>query len=468
MAEYGSVQNMVEDFRNYAEIHDDGVTVRDAASLRENVIERLAFSAVFGSSDEKVSARWLIWETSQALGCRAASIHEYYLAGGQGTWSNQTTPAINVRGMTYELARTILKAAHKLNAGQLIFEIARSEIGYTNQRPHEYATSILAAAIREGHAGPVFIQGDHFQIDRKTYASDSEKEVKSLQGLALEAIGAGFYNIDVDASTIVDYQLPDEVAQQEDNARRTADIMTYIRSKQPQGIQVSVGGEIGEVGTQNSTVPELRAFMDHLNQFVDGRYAGISKISVQTGTTHGGVVLADGSIADVSVDFETLGALSEASRAEYGLSGAVQHGASTLPEEAFDRFSRANASEVHLATGFQNIIFDSPALPADLRDSVYAWLAEHRAAERKEGMTDAQFYYTTRKRGFGPFKREFWTLDATARETICAELQDRFELIFTRLGVTDTASLVNNLTPAPRIKRAQPGAIGKLMPVAGD
>jgi fructose/tagatose bisphosphate aldolase len=459
---------MVDDYRTYADIHDDGVTVRDAAGLREHVIERLAFSAVFGDSVEQVSARWLIWETSQALGCRAASIHEYYLAGGQGAWRNQTTPAINVRGMTYELARTIFRAAHKLDTGQLIFEIARSEIGYTNQRPNEYAAAVLAAAIREGHAGPVFIQGDHFQIDRKAYATDPEKEVNSVQELALEAIGAGFYNIDVDASTIVDYGLADEVAQQEDNARRTAQITEYIRGKQPQGIQVSVGGEIGEVGTQNSTVPELRAFMDHLNRFVDGKYAGISKISVQTGTSHGGVVLADGSIADVKVDFETLGALSEAARAEYGLSGAVQHGASTLPEEAFDRFSQANASEVHLATGFQNIIYDSPALPVELRDAVYAWLAEHRASERKEGMTDAQFYYTTRKRGFGPFKREFWTLDATARETICAELQDRFELIFTRLGVANTAALVNELTPVPRIKRAQPDAIGKLMLVTGD
>lgn len=468
MSEYGSVQAMVEDFRRYGDIHEDGVVVRDAAGLREQVVDRLALSAVFGGADEKVSARWLIWETSQALGCRAASIHEYYLAGGQGAWSNQTTPAINVRGMTYELARTILKAAHKLDTGQLIFEIARSEIGYTDQRPNEYSAAVLAAAIREGHDGPVFIQGDHFQIDRKAYASDPGKEVKAVQGLALEAIGAGFYNIDVDASTIVDYELPDEVAQQEDNARRTADITKYIRQKQPNGIQVSVGGEIGEVGTQNSNVAELRAFMDHLNQFLGDRHAGISKISVQTGTSHGGVVLADGSIAEVSVDFETLGALSEAARSEYNLSGAVQHGASTLPEEAFDRFSQANASEVHLATGFQNIIFDSPALPADLRDSVYAWLAEHRAMERKEGMTDAQFYYTTRKRGFGPFKREFWTLDATVREQICGELQDRFELIFTRLGVANTASLVRELTPTPRIGRKQPDAIGKLVPVAGD
>jgi hypothetical protein len=146
----------------------------------------------------------------------------------------------------------------------------------------------------------------------------------------------------------------------------------------------------------------------------------------------------------------------------------VQHGASTLPEEAFDRFSQANASEVHLATGFQNIIYDSPALPSELRDTVYAWLAEHRAMERKEGMTDAQFYYTTRKRGFGPFKREFWTMETGTREQICRELQDRFELIFTRLGVVGSASLVNELTPTPRIARKQPSALSKLLPVAGD
>ena len=62
---------------------------------------------------------------------------------------------------------------------------------------------------------------------------------------------------------------------------------------------------------------------------------GLSKISVQSGTSHGGVVLADGSIADVKLDLETLRELSEIARKEYGLSGAVQHGASTLPDDAF-------------------------------------------------------------------------------------------------------------------------------------
>jgi len=35
-----------------------------------------------------------------------------------------------------------------------------------------------------------------------------------------------------------------------------------IRDLEPDGITISVGGEIGEVGGKNSTVEELQAFME--------------------------------------------------------------------------------------------------------------------------------------------------------------------------------------------------------------
>src|SRR5207245_818283 len=102
----------------------------------------------------------------------------------------------------------------------------------------------------------------------------------------------------------------------------------------------SVGAEIGEVGGKNSDVHELKAFMEGYNRTRHrlGPYPGISKISVQTGTSHGGVVLADGSIATVQLDLEALKALSREARAPYGLGVAVQHGDSTLPPEAFGNF----------------------------------------------------------------------------------------------------------------------------------
>ena len=172
---------------------------------------------------------------------------------------------------------------------------------------------------------------------------------------------------------------------------------------------------------------------------------GISKISVQTGTSHGGVPLPDGTIAKVSVDFDTLTALSKAAREQYHLGGAVQHGASTLPEEYFDRFAQANAIEVHLATAFQNQLFDSATFPSDLRDRMYQHLTENNSDERKPDQTDAQFYYTTRKKAFGPFKREMWDLPPATREALMAELQETYSLVMHRLGVAGTASLVDEL-----------------------
>ncbi|MEI2618918.1 MAG: class II fructose-bisphosphate aldolase [Thermomicrobiales bacterium] len=455
MRAYESRSDLLDAFRPYGEVHKDGVHVSDAHGLRGEFVDNLAYTSALGADVMKLAARHLIWELAQILGCPPASIHDYYIAGGRNVWHNQTTPAINVRAMAYDTARSIARAANKLDVGQVIFEIARSEMGYTEQRPAEYTASILAAAIREGFQGPVFIQGDHFQINAKGYKADAEKEVQGVRDLIDEALAAGFLNIDVDTSTIVDLSFPTEDEQQAENARRTAELTAYIRQHEPENVTVSVGGEIGEVGTENSTPAELEAFMRQFQRELaamdGGKLTGISKISVQTGTSHGGIVLPDGTIAKVKVDFETLGQLSTLSREKYGIAGAVQHGASTLPETAFGHFAQANACEVHLATGFQNIMYDSSAFPSDLLAEMYAYLDENHPGDRKPDMTDAQFYYTARKRAIGPFKKQLWDLDDATKGEICGELQERFELIFNSLNVVNTSSMVRDLTPIQKL-----------------
>ncbi|HEV2106830.1 MAG TPA: class II fructose-bisphosphate aldolase [Thermomicrobiales bacterium] len=432
-------------------IKGDEPLVEDASALRESLIDCLVYSAVFGDADVKEVSRWLIRRVAPAVGVYPSSIHDLYMAAGQGAYSNATAPAINVRTLTYDVARTILRAARATDNKIVLFEIARSEMGYTDQRPAEYAVNVLAAAIKEGHQGPVFIQGDHFQANAKNYAADGEREIQGVRDLVAEAIVAGFYNIDIDASTLVDLSRPTLAEQQQTNYERTAELTRFIREHEPEGVTVSIGGEIGEVGSRNSTVEELQAFMggyrpelDRLSGEAGQTLAGISKISVQTGTTHGGVPLPDGTVAEVNVDFDTLARLSQAARDEYGLGGAVQHGASTLPEEAFGRFAEANAIEVHLATAFQNLIYESAFFPEQLKAEIYAYLAANHAGERKADQTDAQFYYTTRKRGFGPFKRQLWDLPEETRAGIMGDLQPTFELIMRKLGVAGSASLVDH------------------------
>src|SRR5216684_809496 len=368
---------------------------QSAAVRRSGAMDDLVRRAVFGAPEEREQARWLIWEIGQRAGVRPASIHELYVARGRGEAPAFTTPAINVRILAYDTGRAIFRAAKRLDVGAVICEIARSEIAYTDQRPAEYVAVMTAAALREGFKGPLFIQGDHVQVNAKKYAAAAAGELKALRALIEEELQAGFYNIDVDTSTLVDLSQPNLDEQQRTNYERAAELTAFIRDREPQGVTVSVGAEIGEVGGKNSDVHELRAFMEGYDRTLRrlGRYAGISKISVQTGTSHGGVVLPDGSMAKVQIDLEALRALALEARTVYGLGGAVQHGASTLPPEAFGHFPTREAIEIHLATNFQNIVFDHARLPADLRAALNGWVKVECKDQWKKGDTEAQFYY---------------------------------------------------------------------------
>jgi fructose/tagatose bisphosphate aldolase len=384
-----------------------------------------------------------IFDIALREGVYPASIHEFYLARGRGEFGSFTVPAINLRSMTYDLARSIFRVAKKNNSGAFIFEIARSEIGYTDQSPMEYSGMVLAAAIRESHSGPVFIQGDHFQANAAKFKENPDKETEALQTLIADAISSGFYNIDIDSSTLVDLSKPDLKTQQFLNYDVCAKLANFIRRIEPKEITVSVGGEIGEIGHQNSTPEDLRAFMTGLKERLPKTLKGISKISVQTGTTHGGVVLPNGTIAQINLDFDTLKNLSEIARREYGLAGAVQHGASTLPPEAFHRFPECETAEVHLATEFQNMIYESKHFPADLKKRIYQWLKVHAANESKQGETEEQFLYKTRKKALGPFKKEIMGLPPETRDAIAHEVESRFDLLFKQLKAVNNLDLVN-------------------------
>jgi fructose/tagatose bisphosphate aldolase len=384
-----------------------------------------------------------ILDVAYGEGVFPSSIHEFYMARGRGEFAGFTVPAINLRSMTYDLARGIFRVAKKNSSGAFIFEIARSEIGYTNQPPTEYSSAVLAAAIKESYSGPVFIQGDHFQVNAAKFKENPDKEMEGLQGLIADAIAAGFYNIDIDSSTLVDLSKPDFKEQQLLNYEVCARLTQYIRRIEPKGTTVSVGGEIGEIGHQNSTPEDLHAFMTGLKQKLHKDSAGISKISVQTGTTHGGVVLPDGSVAQIQLDFDTLRTLSDVARKNYGLAGAVQHGASTLPAEAFHKFVECETAEVHLATEFQNMIYESKHFPADLRKKIYEWLKINAANEAKQGETQEQFLYKTRKKALGPFKKEIMSLPQKTRDSITAEIENRFDFLFKQLNAVNKRDLVN-------------------------
>jgi len=182
----------------------------------------------------------------------------------------------------------------------------------------------------------------------------------------------------------------------------------------------------------------------------------MSKVSVQTGTSHGGIPTADGKVADVTLDFEVLRAIGDVARIRYGLAGAVQHGASTLPDELFDRFPSAECAEIHLATGFQNMLFDGGHMPDDLKQEMYAWLDENCADERKPDMTAEQFHYKTRKKSYGPFKKQLFDLPADVRHAFANALEEKFHFLFDKLGLEGAKSLVDEYVHPVLVHRPIP------------
>jgi fructose/tagatose bisphosphate aldolase len=462
-----SPTGLLDTIRPSAHLDGDRLVIDDEVAFRDRGIRDLAWTATFSTDDATTAAaQWLVWEASQELGARSASIQALYEARARGEVSGFTVPAINLRAQTFDMARTVFEAAEAGGVGAVILELARSEQTYTWQRPADYATSVLAGAIAADWRGPVFIQGDHYQFNAKKYAADPEAMTEEIRRACRMAIDAGYRNIDIDSSTLVDLSKPSVDEQQRENYQRAAELTALIRTLEADGVTVSVGGEIGEVGTQNSTVEELRAYLDGYRRELEARAPGakgISKVSVQTGTSHGGVPLPDGGVAEVKLDFEVLRELGVVAR-QYGLAGAVQHGASTLPDELFHRFPAVETAEIHLATGFQNTLYEHPAFPDSLHREIEAWCFGNAADERKSGQTDQQFVYTTRKKAIGPFKRQLWDLDT--RDEILAAQRRKITYLFTELGVNDSRSMVDRYVTPVEVHR--PGPAGLRETVTAD
>ena len=382
----------------------------------EHPLDARAGQLALAPADERPSLAASLQEECRAGGVYPASLQSAYHALGRGELPPMTVPAFNVRGLTYELSRAIWRTALDLKAGPFILELAPSEASACRQTFEEYAGLVLAAAVREGHRGPVFLQGDHFQVD-------SPQALAEVLELARRVVQAGFYQLDIDASHLFDAASHDLVGFHAPNARATARMVADLRGCQPPAVRLTLGGEVGEIGGRNTSVADLLAFHQEYARLLPAGVSGLDKLSAQTGTTHGGVVQPDGKVGRMPIDLGLAADLSRQARA-VGLAGLVQHGASTLPVSDLARLPGAGVIEVHLATHIQNLVFDHPAFPTALLDQMRERLvmpaggAEGESGGDAGEMNAAQRFYRARWAAWGLFKPELLGLPEAALRPI--------------------------------------------------
>jgi len=448
---FQTVSELDENLRDVFSLSDEDITVRDEGKLREFGIDHLVYSAVLSDDPQtRHLCRVYIRKLAKTIGIFPASINPLYEAFGTGEVSGFTVPAMNMRAITYDVAREVFKKAIIHEASAFIFELSRSEAIYTKQNQDEVAICVLAAAIKEGYDGPVFLQGDHYQFDAKKYKEYPQGQIDEIELAIKDALTAGFYNIDVDASTLVDLSLPEKSDQQKNNYEMTALLTKFIRGMQPAGVTVTIGGEIGHIGDVNSDVEDFESFMTGYNdELGKSDMQKISKVSVQTGTSHGGTPNPDGSLQEVDVDFDVLENIGKVAREKYRMGGPVQHGASTLPKEMFNKFPEVGTVEIHLATGFLTIVYENMA--EETRNRLYEYVRTNFSDEKEEGWTDEQFIYKMRKKAVGPNKKELWLMPESEKEMIRAKLAEELEILFQKLNIVGTSHTVNKYVEEPTI-----------------
>lgn len=409
------------------------------ADILESAIDELVYDSQFAPPEIATKAHSVIHEIAVTQGCPPSSIRKHYETIRDQDARVFTTPAINQRAITYDIARLLFRLMQQHQIGAVVFEISHSESGYTKQSYREFSSAVLAAAIKETFKGPVFLQADHTQVNKEKFSSDYLHELNDLKDLIRQALAAHLYNIDLDASTLVDYSKPTIQEQQKDNIVVTSELLNTVRMHEPEGISVSVGGEVGHIGDTNTTPEEVEIFLSGVAE--KSSKDGIQKLSIQTGTMHGGNIDESGNTLPMPVDFELIKTLGTLVKKEFALCGVVQHGASTLPQEDFSKFPQNNTLEIHLATGIQNVVFET--LPDTLKQQMLSWV--ETSIEKEPDHTLEQHLYRNRKKSLGQFKKQLWDMTDAEKEPIMHGLTTYFEQLFTSLQIYNTADIIHPL-----------------------
>ena len=114
------------------EVVDDKLRIKDLELFRDEIVDNLHDTLIFSDSAHiKKRCHWVVNEAAREFGIIPSSIQSFYEARAKENLIRFTVPAINLRTLTFDLAKAVFRAAKKINAGAFVFEIARSEIGYT-------------------------------------------------------------------------------------------------------------------------------------------------------------------------------------------------------------------------------------------------------------------------------------------------------------------------------------------------
>lgn len=317
--------------------------------------------------------------------------------------------AANIR-ITHS-ARGIMMAAKEMNAA-VLFEIARSEVGYTGQPPQMFMDSIIKCAADTGFDQPYAVHGDHITIKENT-----QEAIESAQDLIDAEIAAGFTSYAIDASHNFDADAETTEEQLADNIEITTKLAGLI--PEDAGLEVEVG-EVGRADPETgekmiTTVDETVTFINALHE------AGIKPdlLAINNGSIHGNIFDKDGNIVEqVGIDIERTKAIVDAIR-PLGVKLA-QHGITGTPLRLMHLLIGAGIAKGNVGTQWQNVVVAN--MDPELLKKMEEWTLESEYAKKmkakKPEISEKELIAKNIKRSIKVFKDEIDSMDMQYTERI--------------------------------------------------
>ena len=196
---------------------------------------------------------------------RSASIHELYMARGRGEVSGFTVPAVNLRTQVFDMVGAMCRAAQSIDCGTIISSSHAASRSTRSSGPASTSPTCSQVAIAAGWHGPVFVQGDHYQFNAKKYAPDAESTTEGVEKRrATRSPSATGTSTSTRRRWSTCGGRPWTTSSGSTTSARRRSRRSSARPSRPE-TTISIGGEIGEVGKQNSTEEELRAYLERLS-----------------------------------------------------------------------------------------------------------------------------------------------------------------------------------------------------------
>ena len=122
----------------------------------------------------------------------------------------------------------------------------------------------LVALLHKYH-GPLFIQANHLKFDGSRFEDDREKLLEELKSKTKQAIHLGIFNINYDASQLVDMEASRITEKMLMNLKMVAMATNlWVRNFQPNGVVVSVSGNMGKSAGSLPGEADVKEFLQRM------------------------------------------------------------------------------------------------------------------------------------------------------------------------------------------------------------